>query len=48
MIIKTTEKETYICGKKLTEISESKWVEATEGKLILTSPKKILSNGNRK
>ena len=47
MILKTTNKETIICGNRLTEISDSKWVEATEGKLVLRSPRKILSNGNK-
>ncbi|PWW16252.1 hypothetical protein DEU40_13119 [Chryseobacterium sp. AG844] len=48
MIIKTTNKETIICGKRLEEIATSKWVEAMDGKLVLNSPKKIHSHGNRK
>lgn len=48
MIIKTINKESIICGKKLEEIAISKWVEATDGKLVLSSPKKIFSHGNRK
>lgn len=48
MIIKTTNKEAVICKYRLEETSKSKWLEATEGKLILNSPKKISSNGNRK
>lgn len=47
MIIKTTNKENIICGKKMIEITATKWVEATDGKLILSSPKKIFSNGNK-
>lgn len=47
MIIKTANKETIICGNKLEEITEKKWVEATAGKLVLTSLKKIFSNGNK-
>lgn len=47
MIIKTTNKESIICGKKLGEIAISKWVEAMDGKLVLNSPKKIYSNGNK-
>lgn len=47
MIIKTTNKESIICGKKLEEITASKWVEATNGKLVLSSPKKIFSNGGK-
>lgn len=47
MIIRTTNKEVVICGKKLVETTETKWVEATEGKLTLNSPKKIISNGNK-
>ncbi|WP_172625742.1 hypothetical protein [Chryseobacterium panacisoli] len=48
MILKTTNKETVICGKKLEETTTSKWVEAMDGKLVLSSPKKIHSHGNRK
>lgn len=47
MIIKTANKETIICGRKFEEITEKKWVEATSGKLILISLKKIFSNGNK-
>ena len=47
MIIKTANKETIICGRKLEEITEKKWVEATSGKLILSSLKKIFSDGNK-
>lgn len=47
MVIKTLNKETIICGGKLTEISHKKWVEATDGKSVLNSPKKIISNGNK-
>ncbi|WP_175549555.1 hypothetical protein [Chryseobacterium polytrichastri] len=48
MIIKTTNKESVVCGKKIEETTESKWVEAINGKLVLSTPKKIFSNGNRK
>lgn len=47
MIIKTVNKETLICKGKLTEVTAVKWLEATEGKLIMNSVKKIISNGNR-
>lgn len=47
MIVKTINKETIICGNKLEEITEKKWVEATDGKLILSSLKKIFSNGDK-
>ena len=47
MIIKTANKETLICKGKLTEVTTVKWLEATEGKLIMNSIKKIISNGNR-
>lgn len=30
MIVKTINKETIICGNKLEEITEKKWVEATD------------------
>jgi hypothetical protein len=48
MIIKTENKETVIVGKKIEDITETKWIEATSGKLILTSLKKIISNGSSK
>jgi len=48
LIIKTENKESVIVGKKIKEITENKWVEATDGKLILNSLKKIISNGRNK
>lgn len=47
MIIKSRNKETIICLVKLNEIAKKKWVEATNGKLVLNSTKKIYSNGNQ-
>lgn len=47
MVIKTTNKEIIICGKNLEEITEKKWVEAMDGKLVLSSLKKIFSNGSK-
>lgn len=47
MILKSINKETIVCGGKVLEISQKKWMEATDGKLILSSPKKIVSNGDK-
>lgn len=48
MIIKTENKETVMVAKKIEDTTETKWVEATNGKLILTSLKKIIANGSGK
>ena len=45
IIISTTNKEISI-SKKFSETTEEKIVEATKGNLVLTSMKKIISNGN--
>jgi hypothetical protein len=45
IIISTTNKEISI-SKKFSETTEEKIAEATKGNLVLTSMKKIISNGN--
>jgi hypothetical protein len=45
IIIKTRGKEVSI-SKKYVEVTEEKYVEATNGSLVLTCIKKIISHGN--
>jgi hypothetical protein len=45
IIIHTTNKEINL-GKKFEEISDEKYLEATNGNIMLNSVKKVMKNGN--
>ncbi|SMP35935.1 hypothetical protein [Flavobacterium hercynium] len=45
-IITVSQNKEVSISKKFVETTEEKYVEATNGNLVLTSMKKIFSNGN--